>query len=210
MNSEVLHDCLVRLLPHVDSARIALTGGVAIGLHVANIDGDSTRAAAAEDIDFVAESATAVRPTVTAGFLVSHVHLPQSGHRRFLVQLVDPVTRLRLDFFPDTLEALGRASVVNVVGVPLRVLEASDVFEHKVRLLAAASSAAPVEGKHYRDAMRLAAHFGHEVSPLPRSQRVSTVYSQDLDDTCARCHDSRSAAFPIAPKRAIFEVLGYV
>ncbi len=210
MNSEVLHNCLVRLLPHVDSARIALTGGVAVGLHVAHVDGDSTRAGAAEDIDFVAESATAVRPTVTADFLVSHFHLPQSGSRKFLVQLVDPVTRLRLDFFPDTLEALGRASVVNVVGVLLRVLEASDVFEHKARLLADASSAAPVEEKHYRDATRLAAHLGRGVPPVPRSQRVSTVYSRDLDDTCARCHASRSTAFPLAPKRAIFEVLGYV
>jgi hypothetical protein len=110
MNSQLLHDCLRRLMSHVDPKRIALTGGVAIGIHlgVASVDG----ARAAEDVDFVADDVDAVRPTVTREFLVSHFHLPQSGYAKFLVQLVDPATRLRLDFFPDAGRVLSRASIV--------------------------------------------------------------------------------------------------
>jgi hypothetical protein len=37
MNSEVLHDCFRRLVPHLDTARIALTGGVAIGLRARGV-----------------------------------------------------------------------------------------------------------------------------------------------------------------------------
>jgi hypothetical protein len=112
MNSQLLHDCLRRLMSHVDPERIALTGGVAIGIHLAVASGDRTRAIAAEDVDLVADDVDAVRPTVTGEFLVSHFHLPQSGYAKFLVQLVDPATRLRLDFFPDAGRVLSRASIV--------------------------------------------------------------------------------------------------
>jgi hypothetical protein len=210
MNSGGLHNCLTRLIPHVDAARIALTGGVAIGMHIASVHADSTRAAAAEDVDFVAESVTAIRPTVTSEFLVSHFHLPQSGYPKFLVQLVDPVTRLRLDFFPDTLQALGRALVVDAAGVPLRMLGVDDILEHKIRLLSVAVGEAPAEKKHYVDAVRLGAICGRDVLSLAAVPLVSRAFSQDLDATCPRCQASRSAAFSLAPKRAIFDILGYV
>jgi hypothetical protein len=36
------------------------------------------------------------------------------------------------------------------------------------------------------------------------------VYSRDLDAACLRCDVSRHADYPLAPKRTIFELLGYV
>jgi hypothetical protein len=210
MNSEVLHNCLSRLTPHVDAARIALTGGVAIGIHLDITCGDRTRAVAAEDVDFVADDVDAVCQTVTGEFLVSHFHLPQPGYPKFLVQLVDPVTRRRLDFFPDALRALRRAPVVDVVGVRLRVLEAHDILDHKIAFLSKASAASPADEKHYADAKRLGAICGRDVPTVAASHLASTAYSQDLEETCLRCHVSRRAGFPLAPKRAIFDVLGYV
>ena len=51
MNSEALHDCVGRLMRHVDGGRIALTGGVAIGMHVDAFQRERARSLAAEDID---------------------------------------------------------------------------------------------------------------------------------------------------------------
>jgi hypothetical protein len=210
MNSQLLHNCLRRLMPHVDAARIALTGGVAIGVHREVTRGDRTRAVAAEDLDFIADDVSAVRQTATGQFLVSHFHLPQPGYTKFFVQLVDPTTRLRLDIFPDALRALSRASLVDVSGVPLRVVGANDLLDHKLALLSRASASSPIEEKHYADAKCLGAMCGHEVSPLPASHLSRTVFSHDLEQSCVRCHVSQNSAFPLAPKRAIFDILGYV
>ncbi len=209
VNTEALHDCLRRLMPHVDDARIALTGGVAIGIHLRGMRGDS-RHAVADDVDFVAEGVDAIRQTVTADFLVSHFHLPQPGYPKFLVQLADPATRLRLDFFTDALRAVNRAPVVDVAGVSLRMLEANDILDHKIQLLSGASETRPVDEKHHADAKRLGLLCEREVPTVSASHLVSTAHSRDLDATCLRCHVSRCAGFPLAPKRAIFDVLGYV
>ena len=209
-DSQVLHDCLRRLMPHVETARIALTGGVAIGVHAGSTHGNRTEDIPAEDIDFVADDVGALSQTVTTDFLVSHFHLPQPGYAKFLVQLVDPVSRLRLDFFPDTLRALGRARVVVVAGVPLRILEARVILDHKMALLSKASATNPVDAKHYADAKRLGAICGRDVPPFEASQLTSTVYCQDVDEACLQCQVSRHNGFPLASKRAILAVLGYV
>jgi hypothetical protein len=204
MHQEALHDCLARLIPHVDAARIALTGGVAMGVY------EHARLLAAEDIDFVAEDAGVVRSTVTSDFLVSHFHLPQHDSPKFMIQLVDPPTRLRLDFFPDARGTLRRASLHVVAGVPLRVLQANDILDHKLALVSNASHASPVDAKHYSDAMLLGTLCGRDVPALDASQLASAVYSQDLDASCIRCQVSQHADFPLASKRAILDVLGYV
>lgn len=210
MNRAALEDCLRRFCRHVDTERIALTGRVAINLHVTVAHGDRSRRVVANDVDVVADDAGAVRKTVTTDFLVSHFHRPQPGHPRFLIQLVDATTRLRLDIFPDTLRALSRAHVVDVSGVPLRVLDARAILDHKLGLLSSASPASPVEKKHYADAMRLGAICGRQVARIPSSHLAAAVYSHDVDATCARCDVSRSVDFPLAPKRVIFDILGYV
>ena len=112
MNSGGLHNCLTRLIPHVDAARIALTGGVAIGMHIASIYGDVTRAAAAE------QTSTSVRREchrhpANGDERVSRLAFPSAAVRLSEVSGYNwssPVTRLRSDFFPgDVRQALGRA-----------------------------------------------------------------------------------------------------
>lgn len=210
MNSGALRDCLRRLLSHVDEERIALTGGVAIGIHVARHTGLLERAAAAEDIDFVADGLDAIRPSVTNCFLVSHFHLPQQGYSKFLVQLVDPITRLRVDFFPDALGALDRAPVADIAGTPIRMLAAGDILEHKVRILSTGSAEDPVEDKHYRDAIRLTAMCGRDMQPMASSHLVGTAKSKDCDAPCPKCDRSQCPDFPLASKQEILEILGYV
>jgi len=210
LQSDVLHDCFRRLVPHLDTARVALTGGVAIGLHLGVSPRRRMRRLAAGDVDFVAENADVVRQTVATDFLVSHFHLPQPGYPKFLVQLVDPATRLRVDFLPDALRALNRALKADVAGIPLLVLRAQDILDHKLALLAGASAANPVDEKHYVDARQLGTVCGREVLELPASHRSTTSYSRDIDAACRRCEVSQCAAFPLAPKRAIFDILGYV
>jgi len=187
-----------------------MTGGVAIGIHVAAAYGDPSRTAVAEDIDFVAESVEVVRPTVTNDFLVSHFHLPQAGYPKFMVQLVDPATCLRLDFFPGALAILDRAAVVDIAGVAVRVLGADDILDHKIQLLAKASTQAPVEEKHYADAIRLQVMCRREVHRLASPRVARTAYSRDIHAKCPRCEASRRHAFPLAPKRVILDLLGYV
>jgi hypothetical protein len=205
-----LHDCFSRLQPHVDSTQIALTGGVAIDIHARASNAHRARSRVAEDIDFVAESIDAVRPSVTNDFLVSHFHLPQPGYPKFLVQLVDPLTRLRVDVFPDSLRALRRAPAVSIGSYSLRVLDAETLLAHKLRLVSGSSAVNPVEEKHYADVQWLGAICGRVVPSLPASHLVRPAYSHDLEELCLRCQVSRRDGFPLAAKRAIFDVLGYV
>ena len=208
VNERALHDCLRRLLPHMDTERVALTGGVALDLCV-----DSSRQAPrrpANDVDFVAADADAVRPSVTSDFLVSHFHLPHAGYAKFLIQLVDPVSRIRVDFFPDANGALSRAQVTDVAGVPLRVLAAQDILAHKLAMLSGASAEKPVDEKHYVDAQQLGALCGRHVPSLAASHRADTHYSRDVNARCPRCDVSQRANFPLAAKSAIFDILGYV
>lgn len=143
-------------------------------------------------------------------FLVSHFHLPQPGYAKFLVQLVDPVSGLRVDVFPDSLGAVLRARQREVAGVSVLVLELSAVLDHKRVLLAQASASAPVEEKHYRDARLLAALCGLPIPDRPATVLGSTVYSHDLTAVCPRCAASGDQRFPLASKRRIHDILGYV
>src|SRR5262245_41193360 len=124
MDSQLLRDCLRRLLPHVDATRIALTGGVAIAMHVDTPDDGQARGFAAQ--------------------------------------------------------------------------------------LSKASAETPVDEKHYMDATRLGAICGRDVPTLATSYLAKTLYSQDIHERCLRCEVSRDDAFPLATKRAIMDILGYV
>lgn len=211
MTDERIHLCLSRLLPHVDARRVALTGGIAIDRHARSIGVQRRRDGWPEpDIDFVAEAADAVAPSVTDTFVVSHFHLPQPGYPRFLIQLVDPASRLRVDVFPDALGALPRARAHEFAGVSLLVLAAGDILDHKLATLAWASGDRPVDGKHHQNALILGEICGRQVPAPPTAHLRPDTYSQDAEAACVRCEASRSGAFPLAPRRQIRDILGYV
>jgi hypothetical protein len=106
---ERLSICLHKLVDHVRLNDVAITGGVAIQLGLAETGRAGGRTTIA-DLDLVASSLDAVRPSVSRVFLVSHYHVVQPGVPKFMVQLVDPASRIRVDVFPDLAGSLARAS----------------------------------------------------------------------------------------------------
>jgi hypothetical protein len=200
---------LTRLLPHLDCEDVALTGGVAIALRLA-ARGLRRQQQAVGDLDFVTRRFEAVRPGVTAEFLVSHFHQPQPEYPKFLIQLADPVSRLRIDIFPDLVGSIRRAAVCEIAGAQVRVLDPDSILDHKLATLAMASTLRPVDEKHYRDAVLLGNVCGREIPSVPSAHLCNEDYSHDLAARCPRCDASLDAAFLLAPKQRIFDVLGYV
>ena len=198
---------LDRFLPHVDVSAIALAGGVAIQLHChdAGVSSGRTRIA---DVDFVATSVDAVSASVTADLLIAHFHLPQPGYSKFLLQMVDPETRLRVDVFPDLGGAIAQASERTIAGRRLRMLAARSILDHKAQGISGASTSRPIDEKHARDAIVLAELCGCRISLPSPNALTRDVYRRDLTP-CPRCDASRTATFAVAPRQRIFDILGY-
>jgi hypothetical protein len=68
----------------------------------------------------------------------------------------------------------------------------------------------PADPKHLQDVELIGQMCGRTVPAMDPSRLAFAVYSHDTVRECARCDASRSAAFPLAPKQEIMDVLGYV
>jgi len=201
--------CIAKLHRHVARDGVALTGGAAIEMTAASAGLTSNRHSL-RDLDFVISDQTLVSSSVAADFLIGHYHVPQDGVPKFLLQLVDPATRLRVDIFPDLTGAKNRARPIRIAAELLLMLDGDDMLEHKLRTLAQASSDRPVDEKHYRDAALLAAICGRPVPQVSTNVLGPDVYGTDVSVHCDKCMRSATAAFAIAPRRAILDLLGYV
>ena len=184
---------LSRLLAHVDTECVALTGSAAV-VAIAPLSSYRTTL---NDVDLVASSLDVLGTTVASEFPVSHFH---NGPPKFMVQLVDPQTRLRIDLFLDLAGAIERAHQVE--GVPIRVLDQDDMAAHKRQTVGRASAARPVDAKHRRDLLSLCG----EAPDLPESWFVTERYATDLNARCERCETSRTPEFSLAPKQTIFDL----
>jgi hypothetical protein len=202
-----LSACIARLLPHLRHDEVAVTGGVAIQLGMADLGRAGLRATIA-DLDMVASSVDAVLPSVVSGFLVSHYHVVKPGVPKFMVQLVDPASAIRVDIFPDLVGSLPRARPVTVGAQRVKMLALEDILEHKLLGLSKASPASPVDPKHARDAQALGALLGRAIPTIPEDALVEDVYGSD-EGYCRRCELSGDPRFPLAPKDQIFSLLGY-
>ena len=204
-----LSGCLARLMPHVHRDEIALTGGVAIQLGLAALGRTGSRTAIA-DLDFVLSRVDAIAATVTESFLVSHYHAAGMGGPKFMIQLVDPISRLRLDMFPDLAGSLARAQPTMIGAQAVNVLDLQSILDHKLGTLPSAwRREETIDPKHYRDAQTLGTIFGREVPVAPKGSLVEDVYGGEADLHCRRCELSRTERFPLAPKPQIFELLGW-
>jgi hypothetical protein len=208
LETQRLAACLARLVRHISRDDMALTGGVAIQLELAASAYSGARTLSA-DLDFVARHFDAIAPTVSSEFLVSHYHLPQPDVAKFMIQLVDPESHIRVDVFPDLAGSLRRAQWRTVGGHKLKVLALESILEHKLLTLSKASEATPVDPKHLDDAKLLAAFVGRNVPHVPSNALVTDVYGGAADLECRRCELSRHRDFPLAGKREIFDMLGW-
>jgi hypothetical protein len=208
-DTERLSGCLGRLLPHVRRNGVAITGGVAMQLGIARLGGQQGLRTEVADLDLVAVSLDAVAPGAADEFLVSHYHVVQPGVPKFMIQLVDPVSRLRIDVFPDLVGSVAdaRDAVVGEQCVPVLPLER--VFEHKLLTLSRASRSAPIDPKHVRDTQFLGNLLGRPTPSVDSEAVVTDVYGPDADRSCTRCELSRRPSWPLAPKDRIFELLGW-
>lgn len=206
---ERLAACLRPLFRHADANAIALTGGVAIEIHL-SAGGWPRPRRALNDVDFVSQGPGAISPRAAAVFLVSHFHLPHAGYRKFMVQLVDPASRLRVDVFPAVAGSIERARLFEIAGVPVRVLDPQAILDHKLALLAGATEHRPIDRKHYDDAVLLGRLCGRRVAELPATSLCKVEYSRDPAAPCARCERSVDPRFPLASRQQILDVLGYV
>jgi hypothetical protein len=162
------------------------------------------------DLDMVAASLDSVLPSVTDTFLVSHYHSVGPGVPKFMVQLVDPVARIRVDIFPDLVGSLVRSKVVEVGANQVRSLALEDILEHKLLTISKASPANPIDPKHADDSYALGDLLHRPVPVVDRDSLQRDVYRADADQICQRCALSSSEGFPLAQKGEILRLLGYV
>jgi len=120
------------------------------------------------DLDFVATSLEAVSSSVVGQCLVSHYHVERPGVPKFMIQLVDPESRIRIDVFPDLVGSIADARATEIGEHRMQVLPLEKIFEHKVQTLVRASPAAPIDPKHVRDALRLGLSSPRACRPWPQ------------------------------------------
>ncbi len=202
-----LAGCLGRLLPHLRRDGVAITGGVAMEIGLARSGHSGSRRTIA-DLDLVAADLDVVSPGVASQFLISHYHVPQPDAPKFMVQLVDPIARIRIDIFPDLAGSIVDAPTLTIGEHAVKVLTLASIFDHKVQILSKASATRPVDPKHDRDARLLGAIAASAVPPVAPGALIADVYGTD-DVSCRRCEQSRRTSFPLAPKQQIFEILGW-
>ena len=203
-----LSGCLDRLMPHVRLDSIAITGGIGMHLGMAGLGRQGLRDDIA-DLDLVAASTGAIRPTVVEQFLVSHYHVVRPGVPKFMIQLVDPVSRIRVDVFPDLVGSLVDARTIAIGEHSVQVLPLERIFEHKLLTLSRASPSAPIDPKHVHDARVLGDVLGRPVPGLAPGALAPDVYGIGADWSCERCELSSHPSWPLAPKDEIFELLGW-
>jgi hypothetical protein len=158
----------------------------------------------------VAASLDAVSSNVTKDFLVSHYHVVQPGVPKFMVQLVDPVARIRVDIFPDLVGSLARSRDVRIGGHVTRMLALEDILEHELLTISKASPTNTIDPKHAADANALAEALRRSIPAVAHGSLAKDLYGIDADLACRRCELSRRTGFPLAPKREIVKLLGYV
>jgi len=160
------------------------------------------------DLDLVAASIEVISPSVVEEFLLSHYHVVRPGVPKFMIQLVDPVSRLRIDVFPDLAGSLIDRRPIVIGEHTVHVLPLERIFEHKVRTLSRASPSAPIDPKHVHDALVLGRVLGRQVPDVAPAALACDVYGAD-DYSCERCRLSEHPSWPLAPKDRIFELLGW-
>lgn len=196
-----LAGCLSRLLPHLRSDGIAVTGSVAMEIGLARA-GHAPSRLAITDLEVVS-------PGVGAQFLISHYHVPQPDAPKFMVQLVDPIARIRIDIFPDLVGSIQQAETVTIGEHVLKVLTLQTIFDHKALTLERANEARPVDPKHDNDARLIGAIISREPPAIAPEALRPEVYGVAGDLKCRRCQASRDARFPLASRQEVFEVLDW-
>jgi hypothetical protein len=226
-----LKETLRRLAAH-DVSRWAVTGGVAIEMHIAR-SGGSPITRALHDIDFIAPSFEAIPQGLAQELLLRHVH-PEDPPGKNMLQGVHPETAVRVDVFRAYGREIERLNPVTIAGLPFHVVSLQDLVARHTRLNWDLVAGRPVAPKYVRDFLRMidfvtteevqAIWLEHRKSESPenfaeaarRVRReiqtrpdllVDPVYSTDVTEVCTRCRVVER--FPLAQASRILSILGY-
>lgn len=221
-----------RNLASHDIWRWALTGGIAIEMHVLS-RGGIPRQRPLHDIDFVTQSFDCIPATLGARLLLRHVH-PFDPPARNMLQGVDPETEVRTDVFRAYGCEMDRVLPMEIAGLPFQVVSLQDIVARHARLNWDLMEGKPVAPKYARDFVRLLEFVTtEEIESVwqehrkPKSQEsfaetaqqlrriiasrsdllVPPTYSTNVDEVCPRCEGTQS--FPLADARQIISILGY-
>jgi len=127
----------------------AITGGVAIAFHLARATGLPGNRRL-HDLDIVVASAGELSPKLADAFLISHTH-PEARPGRMLLQVVDPITALRVDIFGAYGDTLARSQTLAFRGDPVRFVSPADLTARLAALLLDLGLRESVPAKHARD-----------------------------------------------------------
>lgn len=114
----------------------ALTGGLAIAAQL-RAHGRPIERRDLHDIDLVVQGFGAIPESVTASFLVHHVH-PDASEGKTLLQLIDERTAVRVDLFRTFRNSLTRASALDHDTRGLHVLSVEDLVARTTALVCGA------------------------------------------------------------------------
>lgn len=215
-----------------DITRWALTGGIAIELHILRRGGEPCLRTL-HDIDFITASFDCLPESLGGALLVRHVH-PHDPPGKNMLQGVDRETEIRIDVFRAYGLEMERLSSVDIAKVSLRMVSIQDLVARHARLNWDLIEGKFVAPKYARDFLRLLDLVAtdeieyiwqeHRKPQSPESfaetaqqlrgaialrsnQLVPSSYSTNVAEVCERCHPV--AAFPLADANQILSILGY-
>ncbi|HEY4741511.1 MAG TPA: hypothetical protein VIH76_13025 [Candidatus Acidoferrales bacterium] len=220
-----------------DTSRWALTGGIAIELHVLRCGGQPI-VRQLHNIDFMAAAFDAIPKSLGSALLLRHVH-PHDPPAKNMLQGVDQETRVRIDVFRAYGSEMERTSSIEIAGLVVNLVSLQDLVARHARLNWDLMEGKLIAPKYARDFLRLLGLVQtagiqiaemesiwreHRKSQSPESFTetalelrgiiasrpellVPPVYSTNLDEVCKRCHAVES--FPLASASQIFSILGY-
>ncbi len=223
---------LAKLTLH-DISGWALTGGFATEIH-SLLRGREPLVRNLNDIDFAADSFSAIPKSLAEDFLFRHIH-PDDPPGKTMAQLVDADSRLRVDVFRAFGETLRRTSMISgVLPAPMRVISLEDLLARSARLSLDLARGEFTAAKYVRDFLRLSRLANvDDVEIAWRDQRktrdpatfaeasaelralipanphllVTPQYSQEPTEVCGRCE--AKPPFVLAKPELVLALLGY-
>jgi hypothetical protein len=139
-------------LAHHEISGWALTGGVAIELHILRLGGKPI-IRRLNDLDFVAACFDSIPESIGSELLLRHVH-PHDPPGKIMLPGVDPETGVRVDVFRGYGMEMERTSPIESTALP-RTLSLLDLVARHARLNWDLVEGRPVAPKYARDFLRL-------------------------------------------------------
>jgi len=214
--------------------RPVVTGSFAVEWNIGARDGQ-VRPRKLNDIDLVVGEFSEILSGIAKRFLIIHFH-PTRERGNLLMQLVDRQTRTRVDIFSARSAAIfDRALEAQFGGIEVALVSAEDLAARLLAIIAILLDGRTVDPKYVDSFTRLLHVVDRDVACelwkeyswgnytdqfLPTANKVIDLvhrqqgllkpieYSQNTDEICQWC--IKTDEFPIADRKAVFEMLGYV